>query len=241
MYAVGANKGAAFFTEAGDVDTAAAVLTLDDGTLVTSPPPATTAAATTCGWRCIGSARAPSASGYDDSLAVRSAEAGVDYPRGPQKWSFMERFLPAYRAELTAFCDVVAGAAPPAPARWPTRSRRSGSPRPASISRHDRAAGDDDRDRGGGMSGYDLVSMGRTGVDIYPLDHGVGLEDVKTFEKFLGGSADQRRRRRGPLRPAGGAGDPTGRRPVRPLRAPGAERLGVDTAFISAGDGRRRR
>jgi myo-inositol 2-dehydrogenase/D-chiro-inositol 1-dehydrogenase len=47
--------------------------------------------------------------GYDDSLAVRSAEAGVDYPRGPQKWSFMERFLPAYRTELTAFCDVVAG------------------------------------------------------------------------------------------------------------------------------------
>ncbi|MDN5797090.1 MAG: 5-dehydro-2-deoxygluconokinase [Intrasporangium sp.] len=36
---------------------------------------------------------------------------------------------------------------------------------------------------------YDLVAMGRTGVDIYPLQHGVGLEDVRTFEKFLGGSA----------------------------------------------------
>ncbi len=36
---------------------------------------------------------------------------------------------------------------------------------------------------------FDLVSMGRTGVDVYPLDHGVGLEEVKTFEKFLGGSA----------------------------------------------------
>ncbi|XVX22198.1 5-dehydro-2-deoxygluconokinase [Actinomycetota bacterium] len=36
---------------------------------------------------------------------------------------------------------------------------------------------------------YDLIAMGRTGVDIYPLDHGVGLEDVRTFEKFLGGSA----------------------------------------------------
>ncbi|MCE1179907.1 MAG: 5-dehydro-2-deoxygluconokinase [Micrococcales bacterium] len=36
---------------------------------------------------------------------------------------------------------------------------------------------------------YDLISMGRTGVDIYPLDHGVGLEEVRTFEKFLGGSA----------------------------------------------------
>ncbi len=37
--------------------------------------------------------------------------------------------------------------------------------------------------------GHDLVSMGRTGVDVYPLEHGVGLEDVRTFQKFLGGSA----------------------------------------------------
>ncbi|OFE17970.1 5-dehydro-2-deoxygluconokinase [Humibacillus sp. DSM 29435] len=36
---------------------------------------------------------------------------------------------------------------------------------------------------------YDLVAIGRTGVDIYPLQHGVGLEKVRTFEKFLGGSA----------------------------------------------------
>jgi 5-dehydro-2-deoxygluconokinase len=36
---------------------------------------------------------------------------------------------------------------------------------------------------------YDLVAVGRTGVDIYPLQHGVGLEEVRTFEKFLGGSA----------------------------------------------------
>lgn len=35
----------------------------------------------------------------------------------------------------------------------------------------------------------DLVSMGRTGVDVYPLEHGVGLEDARTFSKFLGGSA----------------------------------------------------
>ncbi|WP_329139040.1 5-dehydro-2-deoxygluconokinase [Streptomyces sp. NBC_01476] len=36
---------------------------------------------------------------------------------------------------------------------------------------------------------HDLVTLGRTGVDLYPLDHGVGLEDVRTFQKFLGGSA----------------------------------------------------
>ncbi|GMA41692.1 5-dehydro-2-deoxygluconokinase [Mobilicoccus caccae] len=35
----------------------------------------------------------------------------------------------------------------------------------------------------------DLVAIGRIGVDIYPLQTGVGLEDVDTFGKFLGGSA----------------------------------------------------
>ncbi len=87
------------------------------------------------------------------------------------------------------------------------------------------------------MSAYDLVSMGRTGVDIYPLDHGVGLEDVKTFEKFLGGSATNvavaaaRYGRRSALVTRTGQ-DPFGRY-VR-LEA---ERLGVDPSFITAGDG----
>lgn len=39
------------------------------------------------------------------------------------------------------------------------------------------------------MSNFDVITIGRVGVDIYPLQYGVGLEDVKTFEKFLGGSA----------------------------------------------------
>jgi len=34
----------------------------------------------------------------------------------------------------------------------------------------------------------DVVTIGRSGVDIYPLQTGVGLEDVETFGKFLGGS-----------------------------------------------------
>jgi 5-dehydro-2-deoxygluconokinase len=36
---------------------------------------------------------------------------------------------------------------------------------------------------------YDLIAMGRVGVDIYPLQVGVRLPDVETFGKFLGGSA----------------------------------------------------
>ena len=35
----------------------------------------------------------------------------------------------------------------------------------------------------------EVVAMGRIGVDVYPLQLGVGLEEVSTFGKFLGGSA----------------------------------------------------
>ncbi|MGC5224538.1 5-dehydro-2-deoxygluconokinase [Micromonospora sp. DT81.3] len=35
----------------------------------------------------------------------------------------------------------------------------------------------------------DVLAIGRLGVDIYPLQSGVGLEDVQTFGKYLGGSA----------------------------------------------------
>ncbi|MFC8181818.1 MULTISPECIES: 5-dehydro-2-deoxygluconokinase [Nocardiaceae] len=36
---------------------------------------------------------------------------------------------------------------------------------------------------------FDVLAIGRSGVDIYPLQTGVGLEQVETFGKFLGGSA----------------------------------------------------
>ena len=36
---------------------------------------------------------------------------------------------------------------------------------------------------------FDVLAIGRSGVDVYPLQIGVGLEDVETFGKFLGGSA----------------------------------------------------
>ena len=41
------------------------------------------------------------------------------------------------------------------------------------------------------MSGesFDLITMGRVGVDIYPEQIGVSLADVTSFSKFLGGTA----------------------------------------------------
>jgi len=87
------------------------------------------------------------------------------------------------------------------------------------------------------MSGFDLVSMGRTGVDIYPLQHGVGLEDVTTFQKFLGGSATNvavaaARYGRTSALVTRTATDPFGRYVRRE-----AERLGVHPGFIMAGEG----
>lgn len=35
---------------------------------------------------------------------------------------------------------------------------------------------------------YDVITMGRIGVDLYPLQSGVSLADVTAFGKFLGGS-----------------------------------------------------
>ncbi len=111
VYATGENKGAPFFGEAGDVDTAAAILTLDDGTLVTASATRYSGGGHDVRMEVMGEDGAI-AVGLDHSLAMRSAEPGVDFPPGPQHWSFMERFKPAYVAELTAFFDVAAGRTP---------------------------------------------------------------------------------------------------------------------------------
>ncbi len=39
-----------------------------------------------------------------------------------------------------------------------------------------------------GAAPLDLLSIGRSGIDVYPLQTGIGLEDVTSFGKFLGGS-----------------------------------------------------
>ncbi|MEP7332748.1 MAG: Gfo/Idh/MocA family oxidoreductase [Terracoccus sp.] len=108
VYATGANKGAPFFSEAGDVDTAAAVLTLDDGTLATVTATRYNGAGHDVRLEVMGS-EATLGVGFDDSLAVTSAEPGAGYPTGARHRSFMERFLPAYQAELKAFAEVVGG------------------------------------------------------------------------------------------------------------------------------------
>ena len=39
------------------------------------------------------------------------------------------------------------------------------------------------------MSAFEVLTMGRIGVDLYPQQVGVGLDEVESFAKYLGGSA----------------------------------------------------
>jgi 5-dehydro-2-deoxygluconokinase len=79
---------------------------------------------------------------------------------------------------------------------------------------------------------FDLLAMGRMGVDVYPQQIGVGLEDVTSFGKHLGGSACNvavaaaRHGHRVGL--VSGVGtDPFGRYVRRELR-----RFGVDDSYV---------
>ncbi len=47
--------------------------------------------------------------GLDDRLPLRSLEPGVAFPAGPPYVFFMDRFIEAYRRELSAFVEMAAG------------------------------------------------------------------------------------------------------------------------------------
>src|SRR6266704_1094280 len=87
------------------------------------------------------------------------------------------------------------------------------------------------------MTDFDVITIGRVGVDLYPLQVGVGLEDVTTFGKFLGGSATNvavaaaRHGRRSAVITRTGD-DPFGRFVHRALRE-----LGMDDRYVTAIDG----
>lgn len=107
VYAVGANRGADWFAGYGDVASASALLTLDDATLG------------------VVSVSRYNARGYDVRLEVHGADdaiaAGIDdglplrtggvFPAGRPHAFFMDRLATAFRAELAAFLELVAGRA----------------------------------------------------------------------------------------------------------------------------------
>ena len=111
VYAVGGNRGAEYIKEAGDADTTGAILTLDDGTIAVISNSRHNARGYDVRMEIHGFADSI-AVGLEDKLPLRSVEPGVTFPAGTPHDFFMDRFTAAYRAELTAFTEVVAGTRP---------------------------------------------------------------------------------------------------------------------------------
>ncbi|MET9020294.1 Gfo/Idh/MocA family oxidoreductase [Actinopolymorpha sp. NPDC004070] len=106
--ATGANRGADFFAAAGDVDTGHALLTLDDGTLVSVAVSRYNGSGYDVRLELHGS-QGTAVAGLDDRAPLTSTEPGSQRTGSPAYANFAERFAAAYVAELAAFTDVAAG------------------------------------------------------------------------------------------------------------------------------------
>ncbi|WP_067180404.1 Gfo/Idh/MocA family protein [Microtetraspora niveoalba] len=106
VYATGSNRGEAFFAEAGDVDTSAALLTLDDGTLVTMQGSRYNGAGYDVRMELAGT-RGTRAVGLGDRTPLTSVE-GLG-PAGEPWPDFQARFEAAYVAEMDAFLAAARG------------------------------------------------------------------------------------------------------------------------------------
>ena len=109
VYATGTAAGDDYIRDAGDVDTGGVLLTFTDGTLGVISCTRYNGRGHDVRLEVHGS-RDSVAAGLDDGLPLRSADPRVTFPAGPPYTFFMDRFAAAFRAELTAFIEVIDGA-----------------------------------------------------------------------------------------------------------------------------------
>jgi len=108
VYATGSNHGDPAIGAVGDVDSAVAVVTFDDGTIGTVAASRYNGAGHDVRLEIQGS-RSSIMVGLDDQAALHSAESGVKFPPGPPHLTFAERFRDAYRSEMYAFVEFALG------------------------------------------------------------------------------------------------------------------------------------
>jgi myo-inositol 2-dehydrogenase/D-chiro-inositol 1-dehydrogenase len=108
VFATGANRGDRRFSDAGDVDTAAIVLRLDDDTLATISLTRYNGAGYDVRLEVLGS-RGNAVVGLDDRSPLHSVEPGYPPSAVPAYPSFLDRFHSAYAEELATFLEVVTG------------------------------------------------------------------------------------------------------------------------------------
>ncbi|MGW0970971.1 Gfo/Idh/MocA family protein [Streptomyces sp. NPDC002516] len=108
VYATGSDAGPPMFREAHDIDTGAAVLTFDDGMLATATATRMNGAGYDVRMELSGELD-QIAVGLDDRTPIASTETAGPPPADKPWTGFLERFGPAYEAELAAFVEVVRG------------------------------------------------------------------------------------------------------------------------------------
>ena len=111
VYAAGTTQGIDYIEAAGDAESATTILTLSGGTLVVVSNSRSNGRGHDVRLELLGS-KDSVAAGLDDRLPLRSADPGVAFPSGTPWDFFLDRFADAFRAELTAFSEVVAGTRP---------------------------------------------------------------------------------------------------------------------------------
>jgi len=111
VYADGAVRGFPMFARYGDVDSAVATLRMSEGVLVAMTVSRHDPRGYDVRAELFGSRDSISV-GLDAKMPLRSVEPAVP-PPAEAGWSgFIERFTPAYTAELVTFVDVAAGRIP---------------------------------------------------------------------------------------------------------------------------------
>ena len=110
VYATGSVQGDPRFADIADVDTAAAIITFDGGTLGVVSGARYNGRGYDCRLEAHGS-KDTAVAGWDEHAPVRNMDPVNDFPSGPPHRFFMDRFADAFRAELSSFVDVVAGRA----------------------------------------------------------------------------------------------------------------------------------
>ncbi|MET3172609.1 Gfo/Idh/MocA family oxidoreductase [Arthrobacter sp. UYCu721] len=108
VYAKGSNNGDPAIGEVGDVDTALALVTFDDGTVGTVSATRYNGAGHDVRLEIQGSESSVMV-GLDEKTAMASAEAGITFPAGEPHKTFAERFDQAYRSEMAAFVELILG------------------------------------------------------------------------------------------------------------------------------------
>ncbi|MDQ0823093.1 myo-inositol 2-dehydrogenase/D-chiro-inositol 1-dehydrogenase [Arthrobacter sp. V4I6] len=108
VYAKGSNNGDPAIGAVGDVDTALALVTFDDGTVGTVSATRYNGTGHDVRLEIQGSSRSLMV-GLDEQTAMASAEAGIDFPAGKPHRTFAERFDQAYRSEMAAFVELILG------------------------------------------------------------------------------------------------------------------------------------